>query len=60
MTVLIGFLKAFLQDCEEARELYREMRLPEITEDIIDECLDEIPYRGRPGIYPHLYPLRAG
>lgn len=40
---LIGFLKAFLQDCEEARELYREMRLPEITEDIIDECLDEIP-----------------
>lgn len=40
---LIGFLKAFLQDCEEARELYREMRMPEITEDIIDECLDEIP-----------------
>ena len=40
---LIGFLKAFLQDCEEARELFREMRLPEITEDIIDECLDEIP-----------------
>ena len=40
---LIGFLKAFLQDCEEAQELYREIRLPEITEDIIDECLDEIP-----------------
>lgn len=40
---LIGFLKAFLQDCEEALELFREMRLPEITEDIIDECLDEIP-----------------
>ena len=57
---LIGFLKAFLQDCEEARELYREMRLPEITEDIIDECLDEIPIEVDRGIYPHLYPLRAG
>ena len=27
--------------CRKA--IFREMRLPEITEDIIDECLDEIP-----------------
>ena len=40
---LIGFLKAFLADCNDAHELYRQMELPEITGDIIDECLDEIP-----------------
>ena len=40
---LIGFLKAFICDCEKAHEMYRRMKLPTITESIIDECLDEIP-----------------
>ena len=39
---LIGFLKDFIRDCGEAHEMYRQMTLPEITERIIDECLDEI------------------
>lgn len=40
---LIRFLREFLQDCEEAREMYLEMELPEITAEIIDACMDEIP-----------------
>ena len=40
---LIGFLKTFIQGSEEAHEMYRQIKPPEITEDIIDECLDEIP-----------------
>lgn len=40
---LIGFLKTFLANCGEAREMYRRMELPEITESIINECLEEIP-----------------
>lgn len=40
---LIGFLKTFMASCEEAHEIYRRMKLPEITESIICECLEEIP-----------------
>lgn len=42
---LIGFLKTFIQSSEEAHEMYRQMKLPEITERIIDECMDEIPIK---------------
>lgn len=40
---LIGFLKTFMASCEEAHEMYRRMKLPEITESIVRECLEEIP-----------------
>ena len=40
---LIRFLSEFIKNSETAREMYREMDLPEITEEIINECLDEIP-----------------
>ena len=42
---LIGFLKTFIQSSEEAHEMYRQMKLPEITERMIDECMDEIPIK---------------
>ena len=29
--------------CTEAHELYRQMKLPEITAEMIDECMDDIP-----------------
>ena len=29
--------------CEDAHEMYLQMDLPEITDEIIDECLNEIP-----------------
>lgn len=32
-----------MASCEEAHEMYRRMKLPEITESIIRECLEEIP-----------------
>ena len=32
-----------MASCEEAHEMYRRMKLPEITENIIHECLGEIP-----------------
>ena len=41
---LIRFLSEFIKSSETAREMYREMDLPEITEEIINECLDEIPF----------------
>lgn len=41
---LIRFLSEFIKNSETAREMYREMDLPEITEEIINECLDEIPF----------------
>lgn len=40
---LIRFFREFVASCVEAREMYRDMELPEITAEIIDECLDEIP-----------------
>ena len=42
---LIGFLKTFIQSSEEAHEMYRQMKPPEITERMIDECMDEIPIK---------------
>lgn len=42
---LIGFLKTFIQSSEEAHEMYRQMKLPEITERMVDECMDEIPIK---------------
>ena len=41
---LIRFLSEFIKNSETAREMYREMDLPEITEEIINKCLDEIPF----------------
>ena len=40
---LIRFFREFLQGDPEAAKMYREMNLPEITESIIDECINEIP-----------------
>ena len=40
---LIRFFREFLCDNAEAKALYRKMGLPEITEQIITECMDEIP-----------------
>lgn len=40
---LVGFFRSFLRDNPRAKELYQNMELPTITEEIIDECLDEIP-----------------
>ena len=39
---LIRFFKTFIYDCEEAHELYRKIKLPELTESLIDTCLDEV------------------
>ena len=40
---LIRFLRELIQNCGDAREMYQQMALPQITESIINECLDEIP-----------------
>lgn len=40
---LVGFFRDFLRDNQQAKELYRSMTLPTITEAVINECLDEIP-----------------
>ena len=40
---LIRFLRELIQTCEDAREMYQQMNLPQITESIINECLDDIP-----------------
>lgn len=40
---LIRFFREFVASCEAARNLYRQMKLPEITVEIINECLGEIP-----------------
>lgn len=42
---LIGFLKTFIQGSEEAHEMYRQIKPLEITERMIDECMDEIPIK---------------
>ena len=40
---LIRFFREFLQNNPAAASMYREMILPEITEDMIDACISEIP-----------------
>ena len=40
---LIRFLREFVMNCTEAHEMYRQMGLPEITAEMIDECMNEIP-----------------
>lgn len=40
---LIRFLEEFIIQNPAAREMYRNMKLPQITQEIIDECLAEIP-----------------
>lgn len=40
---LIRFFKEFIQAVPIAKEMYAQMDIPEITERIINDCLDEIP-----------------
>lgn len=40
---LIRFFREFLKENDTACQMYREMKLPEITEKLIDNCLNEIP-----------------
>lgn len=40
---LIRFFKEFMRDSEQAREICHRMTFPEITKEMINECLDEIP-----------------
>lgn len=40
---LIRFFREFVMNCAEAHEMYRQMELPKITAETIDECIDEIP-----------------
>ena len=40
---LIRFFREFLKENDTACQMYREMKLPEITEELIDNCLNEIP-----------------
>lgn len=40
---LIRFFREFVMNCAKAHEMYRQMELPEITAETIDECIDEIP-----------------
>lgn len=40
---LIRFFREFVKNCTEAHNMYRQMQLPEITEKMIDECMNEIP-----------------
>lgn len=42
---IIRFLRDFLRNCPEAREMYNGLETPEITENIINECLEEIPIK---------------
>lgn len=42
---LIRFFREFLQNCQEALNMYREMSLPQITGKMIDECFKEIPIK---------------
>lgn len=41
---LIRFFHDFLAENDTARRLYSEMELPEITEKLVDSCLNEIPF----------------
>ena len=40
---LIRFFREFVMNCPKAHEMYRQMELPEITAEMIDECMDDIP-----------------
>ena len=40
---LIQFLREFVWNNPDVRNMHCTMKLPEITKQIIDECLDEIP-----------------
>ncbi len=40
---LIRFFREFVTGSEQAREMYRQMELPVITAEMIDECMDDIP-----------------
>ncbi len=40
---LIRFFREFLSRSPRAREMYRNMELPEITVEMIRQCLDEVP-----------------
>ena len=40
---LIRFFREFLQENPTAKEMLRDMEIPEITESLITQCLDEIP-----------------
>ena len=40
---LIRFFREFLRDNTAAKAMYRELALPPITEQVISECLNEIP-----------------
>lgn len=40
---LIRLFREFLSENNEARQMYTEMSLPQITEEIIEECLNEVP-----------------
>lgn len=40
---LIRFFRELVHNCEEAHEMYQQLELPKITEEVIKECLDEIP-----------------
>lgn len=42
---LIGFFDSFVENCDDARVMYGEMNLPEITETLITQCMDEIPVK---------------
>lgn len=42
---IIRLFKEFLDECPDAKEMYRSMDLPVITEEIIQKCLDEIPIK---------------
>ncbi len=40
----IRFFKELLQENHTAAEMYRSMELPVITEELLDDCMDEIPF----------------
>lgn len=39
----IRFFREFLQENQTAAQMYRDMELPVITEELLDDCMDEIP-----------------
>ena len=40
---LISFFREFLKNNQTAKAMYQNMQLPTITEEVINECFDEIP-----------------